>query len=977
MTRTQSPKAALVALALSALAGCSGEGDLSGVTPSSHAFPIKSGDHAFDCATCHTNPATFVEFTCVDCHTHEQVVTDRLHTAVEGYAYASASCLECHRSVIGLTYTHGGITGDCAVCHDDGAPFSARPPAILTSANSSLPPKVTFDHAHGASTGDCGSCHTASKPAYATWAGGRYHLAGAAAPSTCLPCHADERPTGTAGWLSTTYTTSPFDYGTNAAGIPHGNAMDCAACHANPGTGVWGSTQNWAGGHFPHGAASGSPTTCLPCHMSQRPDLLPGTTPAAVATLLGFNHATDGTGDCYGCHQATVAAGSYVHLKNPATGQLPGGDWKGGSDYPGAELVADPNSKVTVTELILFRSGALVTGYNTTTVVLYGGMSHVSTAIPAALFPGPAGNPDRTKCALCHVTTGGVLTLAGGKFHEKVTALPAPQPTSHCADCHAPMWPGGIVLGGGSNLKPMDHSATFVAPVSIGGVVASSVNGIDCSRCHHQPGTSWADGVFHANIGAAVPSDCTLCHYPLMATAAADVASGTRYTMAHRAPVITAQACGACHTTALAQSTQTPATAALWKTGAYHPGVSAQPNACLACHAGSAPAGLTQSSVTYPMPAGGTATNGKQWMNHRAGSVQNVECAVCHASDAKASGSAWSTSAAFHANRASPGSCQVCHGLSNGNGAVPGAGNNMPAGLTTSSTVTSASAASGVAGAHDQIDHADVNVTTHDCNFCHTKSAPGGGSEWAQATFHKNFTTASPLVMNGTTGRCSTCHMNLRPGAGLTSQDHSTFTAAAGTKDCSACHTWPGLGTPTAPNWLGAGAPQFITVGGFAIPNPPSATARTQAGLANLPHPSTTTNLCTACHAAGAGGKHAIGYDHASSVSARACATCHEAGSDLVGTPWNGATVQTSGAGDTRPTTLAGITTDGKKFGDLTHFFLDRAGAQVDCYHCHKVSTGLLTTSTGTTYRSRWKFNHPPESPVVDFCYQCHPTGRG
>jgi hypothetical protein len=87
--------------------------------------------------------------------------------------------------------------------------------------------------------------------------------------------------------------------------------------------------------------------------------------------------------------------------------------------------------------------------------------------------------------------------------------------------------------------------------------------------------------------------------------------------------------------------------------------------------------------------------------------------------------------------------------------------------------------------------------------------------------------------------------------------------------------------------------------------------------------------------------------------------------------------VQTSGAGDTRPTTLASITTDGKRFGDITHFFLDRAGAQVDCYHCHKVSAGLVTTTTGTTYRTRWKFRHPPESPVVDFCYQCHPSGRG
>src|SRR5262249_38181545 len=159
--------------------------------------------------------------------------------------------------------------------------------------------------------------------------------------------------------------------------------------------------------------------------------------------------------------------------------------------------------------------------------------------------------------------------------------------------------------------------------------------------------------------------------------------------------------------------------------------------------------------------------------------------------------------------------CQVCHGLGNGGGQTPGTNNNLPAGVTNSTTTTTASAATGVAaGTRDQISHADVNGAGRDCNFCHTQvgvsSAPGvQGKEWAQATFHAR--VPSP-TMNGTPGRCSNCHLNVKPGPSF-SVDHSGFTASSAT-DCSNCHRFPGGGSTTSPNWLGAqgGAPGTIEV---------------------------------------------------------------------------------------------------------------------------------------------------------------------
>ena len=62
-------------------------------------FPVYSGRHKSvwtDCATCHTNSANYMEFTCLSCHEHSQTSTDGHHRGVRNYRYDSQACYSCH-----------------------------------------------------------------------------------------------------------------------------------------------------------------------------------------------------------------------------------------------------------------------------------------------------------------------------------------------------------------------------------------------------------------------------------------------------------------------------------------------------------------------------------------------------------------------------------------------------------------------------------------------------------------------------------------------------------------------------------------------------------------------------------------------------------------------------------------------------------------------------------------------------------------
>ena len=62
-------------------------------------FPIFSGAHNGEwtsCTECHSNPANYSVFTCIDCHEHNRTDMDDKHSGENGYEYSSLACLDCH-----------------------------------------------------------------------------------------------------------------------------------------------------------------------------------------------------------------------------------------------------------------------------------------------------------------------------------------------------------------------------------------------------------------------------------------------------------------------------------------------------------------------------------------------------------------------------------------------------------------------------------------------------------------------------------------------------------------------------------------------------------------------------------------------------------------------------------------------------------------------------------------------------------------
>jgi len=63
-------------------------------------FPIYSGEHLGkwnDCSDCHVVPNNFTQFSCIDCHEHDDPIDlANKHDDEGGYEYTSQACYNCH-----------------------------------------------------------------------------------------------------------------------------------------------------------------------------------------------------------------------------------------------------------------------------------------------------------------------------------------------------------------------------------------------------------------------------------------------------------------------------------------------------------------------------------------------------------------------------------------------------------------------------------------------------------------------------------------------------------------------------------------------------------------------------------------------------------------------------------------------------------------------------------------------------------------
>jgi hypothetical protein len=587
--------------------------------------------------------------------------------------------------------------------------------------------------------------------------------------------------------------------------------------------------------------------------------------------------------------------------------------------------------------------------------------------LPVAGFTHPStGGAD---CSGCHTTTG--WTTAGTP-----SALSADASQALKLTALRPTYSGLSIV----SLTPTQETL----PMSMSHATSEvAVSTLGCADCHATAATGvFFPGRLHASLaahGVAQPSACADCHVtsapsgfvgPLATSPARAPASGE---MKHDAlawiggaplgaRLVTAD-CGVCHLS----SSATTATWATDRAGAsparYHAALTAaglaQPSSCVDCHANGKPAVLTGPTASL---AAGLA------FDHAAASAQ-ADCSACHAGVA-----AWSGGRAHHAGDATPTSCLPCHA-----GERPTSTSGWLDPTFAASPFDYGTSLTGVL-------HGDGL----DCAGCHT--GPGTGGAWGGQERWQggHFPHGTATVAVST---CAACHESQRPDRLLGQAAAATALgfdhAAAGTGDCLACHRatvttgryanlYGPSGTLPGGDWQGGvGSPQFITVGGFAVPQPPATAPTVQAGIANLPHPTSTSATCTSCHASGTGGMKASGYDHASNLAATACNACHEAGSPLLAAAWNGTTAQGSGAGDTRPFTLGTIVARRGAGGDSCTITLPNHFYPADCAECHAVPAGTGATATGAAYTSAWTFPHSTSKMSnPSTCNMCH-VGQG
>ena len=288
----------------------------------SKSFPIYSGKHSGEwnnCSDCHSNPASYSQYTCIDCHEHNQPEMNDQHNEVGGYAYNSPACFACHptgskegtfnHSTSAFPLNGAHATTDCQKCHING--YIGTPSACFSCHAPDYNKSVNPNHAAINIPTDCGTCHTTNpnwSPATFPIHNNYYVLAGAhiVISNDCNSCHNgnyNSTPNTCVGCHQTNYnqTTNPSH---SAAQFP----TTCADCHTQT---AW-TPANWNhdSQYFPiySGKHKGEWNTCTDCHTN------PGnyavfTCPTSCHPQSSMNNEHQGVSGysynstaCFNCH---------------------------------------------------------------------------------------------------------------------------------------------------------------------------------------------------------------------------------------------------------------------------------------------------------------------------------------------------------------------------------------------------------------------------------------------------------------------------------------------------------------------------------------------------------------------------------------------------------------------------------------------------------------------------------------------------
>jgi Class III cytochrome C family len=919
-----------------------------GVTSFNHS-PLPSA-----CAQCHATdmPTTVVNNfdhqtfgmgDCVNCHAANAGVTwlnaNFVHTN------SLTTCSDCHSSerpsglANGFDHSVGGM-GDCITCHTTnigvnwlGATFSHNPtPTTCAGCHSSERPSGSvngFDHSQGG-MGDCAYCHAAS--AGVNWLGAAY--AHNPVPTTCIACHAYERPTtvmngfdhsiGGMGdcaachktnigvnWLGATFSHNPVPAACaschsseqpttiiNEMSHQAGGIGDCAGCHsANVGV-------SWTGGTYSHNPA---PASCSACHSPQRP----------TSIINGFNHSVGGMGDCATCHLqpgVTWSGASFSHNPKPAT-------------CAGCHASERPTTVVNNFNHALYGTGDCASCHNNAGVSWAGG-----------IFPH---SPAPTGCNACHTTDTvytAISSTVKNQMNHSLLAIP------DCVTCHTNAastsgWTSWVVenvtngtstaLGSKGSFHANMATVTTCQgchsnerPSAIVSNFNHTLNGNgDCVTCHTNPGLSWAGGnVSHS----PTPTACYSCHVadPLYTA----IQNTVKNQMNHSSITITE--CVACHGSAAAASNW-----ASWNVENVPNGTSTALSSKGTVHTNKA--GLTTCQGCHSNERPVAAVNG---FSHAANGTG--DCVSCHTNQ----GLSWAGGQFSHSP--TPTSCNSCHISDSVYTAISGTIKN-------------------------QMVHTAVALP--DCIGCHGPvAAASAWTSWVVEGISNGTSTAQSskgVFHTNVAGlaTCQACHANERPTTTINGFSHAT----SGTGDCVTCHTNPGL------SWAGGLFSHSPTPATCTSCHTNDTVYTSIAGTVKneMLHTAVTLPDCATCHSAKAaasswanwsvesitnGTTTALGSKgafHANVSSVTTCQGCHT--NERPATVVGGFSHATNGTGDCVSCHAnPGLSWAGGIF--------NHSPTPATCASCHTSDT--VYTAISTTVKNQ--MNH--SSVALPDCATCH-----
>lgn len=496
-------------------------GSFPGVTAkSSTHVPVPAGS---DCNLCHrVPPDTFGSASSAGTFSHTFVTAQRCdscHNPTVGPPNGALpksvthvatkpgqDCKDCHADTItftGATFSHDGITGNCAVaCHTVGSPGAPKDPTHI-------PTIVGLD---------CNACHRVPPPdTFATAALFDHSLVTA---QRCDACH-DGSHDG-AGAI-----------GKNAGHVPTQPGQDCNVCHK--------TTTTFVGAKFDHTGVTGGCGTST-CHG-----------PGGSGMQKDATHVPTPTGmDCSACHRgppetfATAALFNHT-LVVPAmtcvachSGTFPAAQGKSPAHIASTTACEKCHRTATWADIIKPLDHTQVTGSCNG--------CHLADKPPTHL-PVPAGSD----CSLCHVTTPLSWATAPLFNHSQVTAM-------RCDACHNDTYDAyGAVAKNAAHIPTVAGQDCGVChrvpPDTFASAAAfnhSLVTSFRCSQCHNgQFAAAGAAGKGTAHFVTTL--ECDVCH-----TTAAGWAARYRHTAAnypgdHNASVT----CRSCHTTNTSTATWT------------------------------------------------------------------------------------------------------------------------------------------------------------------------------------------------------------------------------------------------------------------------------------------------------------------------------------------------------------------------------------------------------------------------------------